>query len=197
MDKKTKILQTSMDLFKRTGSITTREVATKAGVNVASINYYFGSKEHLLREIMLQLEDHLHKVMDRILGDSQDLDSLKSNSSKEFYNFISEAPGFFIYALSFILSPNNAKALNDRLDTRYLSPVMRYVTSVVTDYSSVNDPAEIRNRSFIFMSSLAVSFITSGSLEVYKDMDDLPFMEYGERNNFESYISSLIELIVK
>lgn len=51
--KKEKILQTVMSLLDNEedlGQITVREIASRAEVNVALINYYFGSKEMLIQE---------------------------------------------------------------------------------------------------------------------------------------------------
>ncbi len=54
-DKKTHIINTAVELFAEKGfeGTSIRDIATKADVNVAMINYYFGSKEKLF-ECMLQ-----------------------------------------------------------------------------------------------------------------------------------------------
>ena len=51
-----KILSAARELFEEKGFDLTsvREIATKADVNVALINYHFGSKENLLLAIMEQ-----------------------------------------------------------------------------------------------------------------------------------------------
>jgi AcrR family transcriptional regulator len=53
-DKKQSILDTAETLFAQYGydPTSTREIAEKAGVNVAMISYYFGSKENLLKAII-------------------------------------------------------------------------------------------------------------------------------------------------
>jgi AcrR family transcriptional regulator len=55
MDKKTHIIETAIELFAEKGfeGTSIRDLATKADVNVAMINYYFGSKEKLF-ECMVQ-----------------------------------------------------------------------------------------------------------------------------------------------
>lgn len=49
-DTRSKIISVAIDLIGRHSNlnITTREIAKKANVNLAAINYYFRSKENLL-----------------------------------------------------------------------------------------------------------------------------------------------------
>lgn len=64
-DKKKIILDAAEELFARYGydATSTREIAEKAGANVAMISYYFGSKENLLNAI---IERYSREVLDRI-----------------------------------------------------------------------------------------------------------------------------------
>ena len=57
MDKKNQIIESAIELFAEKGfeGTSIRDLATKADVNVAMINYYFGSKEKLF-ESMVQLK---------------------------------------------------------------------------------------------------------------------------------------------
>lgn len=64
MDKKTQIIESAIELFAEKGyeGTSIRDLATKADVNVAMINYYFGSKEKLF-ESMVQLKAAYTKDM--------------------------------------------------------------------------------------------------------------------------------------
>src|SRR5256885_14188488 len=57
IDKKTHIIDAAVELFAEKGfeGTSIRDLATKADVNVAMVNYYFGSKEKLF-ESMVQLK---------------------------------------------------------------------------------------------------------------------------------------------
>ena len=54
-----KILQATWELIKEEGieSVTIRHIASRAGTNIASVNYYFGSKEQLINEVVKQRMD--------------------------------------------------------------------------------------------------------------------------------------------
>jgi len=62
LDTKSKILQYAIDMVGSRGDVTIRELAETAGVNVASINYYFGSKENLLKEVERHYSTALYNV---------------------------------------------------------------------------------------------------------------------------------------
>lgn len=69
LDTRSKILQKAIDIVGLKGEFTIREVAEKAGVNVASINYYFGNKNNLLKEVEKYYSDLLYKTQYEILTD--------------------------------------------------------------------------------------------------------------------------------
>ena len=51
---KEKIIIATLECIEKKGiqAITVRDIAEKAGINLASVNYYFGSKEALLEEAL-------------------------------------------------------------------------------------------------------------------------------------------------
>ena len=71
MDKREHIIHSALALFAEKGFDNTsiREISTKAGVNVAMVNYYFGSKEKLF-EAMIEHKSHYLKTrLAQIAGD--------------------------------------------------------------------------------------------------------------------------------
>lgn len=62
------ILDAAEQLFAESGfdKTTTRAIATKAGVNIAMLSYYFGSKEKLLYAVLERFSDGLAKVFSHI-----------------------------------------------------------------------------------------------------------------------------------
>ncbi len=54
-DRREKLLQIAVGMYGRDGSFTARDLTAAAGMNIASLNYYFGSKENLVLEIEQRL----------------------------------------------------------------------------------------------------------------------------------------------
>ena len=60
MDQKAKILEVTLNMIKKDGfnGITVRKISKEAKVNVAMINYYFGSKGNLLNQVIAIILDN-------------------------------------------------------------------------------------------------------------------------------------------
>ena len=72
MDKKTHIIETAIELFAEKGfeGTSIRDLATKADVNVAMINYYFGSKEKLFECMVKQKAAYTKDMLEEIAKDT-------------------------------------------------------------------------------------------------------------------------------
>ncbi len=70
-DKKTHIINTAIELFAEKGfeGTSIRDIATKADVNVAMINYYFGSKEKLFESMLEQKAAYTRGALEEIVTD--------------------------------------------------------------------------------------------------------------------------------
>ena len=71
-DKKSHILNMAMELFAEKGfeGSSIRDLAARAGVNVAMVNYYFGSKEKLFESLVEQKASYTRGVLDEIVKNS-------------------------------------------------------------------------------------------------------------------------------
>src|ERR1700712_2485826 len=67
-DKKTHIINHAIDLFAEKGfeGTSIRDLATRADVNVAMVNYYFGSKEKLFESIVEERASYTRGLLDEI-----------------------------------------------------------------------------------------------------------------------------------
>ncbi len=72
-EKKGQILEAAESLFSEKGfdGSSVRDIAEKAGVNVAMISYYFGSKEKLMQSIFERRNEHFKMQVESLLRDEQ------------------------------------------------------------------------------------------------------------------------------
>ncbi len=70
---KTRILDTAEQLFAEKGYAATsiRNITTEAGVNLASVNYHFGSKETLLHQVFARRIGPVNEVRIRLLDEAE------------------------------------------------------------------------------------------------------------------------------
>ena len=83
-DTKNKILDAAETLFSQQGFMQTsmREITTLAGVNLASVNYHFGSKKNLIQSVLKRYLDVLMPQFDTILNHSDS--NLECNNLEGF-----------------------------------------------------------------------------------------------------------------
>src|SRR3954453_18460676 len=67
-DKKAHIINHAIDLFAEKGfeGTSIRDLATRAGVNVAMVNYYFGTKEKLFESLVADRASYTRGLLDEI-----------------------------------------------------------------------------------------------------------------------------------
>ncbi len=72
-DTKTRIMDAAEKLFSKRGvqGASLRMITRKAGVNLAAINYHFGSKENLVGAVLKRVIGRLAKKRDRILEEAK------------------------------------------------------------------------------------------------------------------------------
>ena len=72
-DKRAHIIETAMDLFAGKGyeGTSIRDIAEKASVNLAMVNYYFGSKEKLFENIVEYKSSLTRGLLDEILKNQE------------------------------------------------------------------------------------------------------------------------------
>jgi len=71
IDKRTHIINAAIDLFAEKGfeGTSIRELAQKADVNVAMVNYYFGSKEKLFEALLEMKASYMRDKLEELEGD--------------------------------------------------------------------------------------------------------------------------------
>ena len=98
MTKKEQILETALGLFGRNGYEATsiRDLSAEAGINVAMINYYFGSKEKLFEQVIEYKAAYLRNIFMELEKDTV-LDPMKKIEAivDYFVDRVFSSPSFY------------------------------------------------------------------------------------------------------
>jgi TetR/AcrR family transcriptional regulator, regulator of cefoperazone and chloramphenicol sensitivity len=194
-DKKERIKQSAIAMFAQKGNITIRDIAKETGVNVASINYYFGGKENLLAEIELAMVNKLHTLFGDIEQKKLDARQTGEYFIEKAYVFIQENPGFFKFIGGTLVDQNVPYTLKYINQEMLDGPLKKFIFSLIKEGSGLKDKTEIENRCMIFFASLALpvfqpQFSEKGTFIAY-------FLEVIEKDNFTSYMNSLMNMLMR
>ena len=86
-DKKEHIISSAIELFAERGfeGTSIRDLAAKADVNIAMINYYFGSKDKLFEAMVVQKASFMREKLEEIAGDKSKSEIEKMDTVIESY----------------------------------------------------------------------------------------------------------------
>ena len=66
---KQKIIDSAKDLLRVKGSFTIKEIADECFINIAAVNYHFGSKDNLLNIVLQEIVDELKGLLTRTIDE--------------------------------------------------------------------------------------------------------------------------------
>ena len=134
-DTRSRIMKTAVEMIGREGNlnVTIREIAEKAGVNIAAINYYFSSKENLIEEVERVTVEQTQLIYNRLLDESKSPRERLITWADELMSYLIDYPGIiYMIGTRVLQSDNKSDGLSDYLsisDTR-LNPVVGELTGV-------------------------------------------------------------------
>jgi AcrR family transcriptional regulator len=150
-DAKTQIIQATLELIENQGihRVTVRKIATRAGVNVAAVNYHFGSKEQAVFAALQTLRSRFGQAFTCLRQENE-------APRERLVNFMSA------YCDTALAYPTLVKAfvnqtLSAEIQQDYAAFVQRegleLITRTLAEYLSLEDEA-LRMKAFQMMSSL-------------------------------------------
>ncbi|MDF2519464.1 MAG: transcriptional regulator, TetR family [Clostridia bacterium] len=154
LDTKSRILQEAIAIVGLKGEFTIREVAEKAGVNVASINYYFGNKNNLLKEVENYYSDILYKTQLEILQD----DSLSSEDklkgwAKSLIGFMFESPALIGLIVNIVNEDKSYKPI--LVQKIYLnSELQDIIQDIIKDGTGITEEKVLKFKYLQFFSGI-------------------------------------------
>jgi len=111
-----KLIETAKELFLAKGvdRVGVREIATKAGINLSLMNYYFRSKEKLLETIFEMLIENKAIVLRQILDSDKPIEVKIKDYVYKYIDLLIEDPLLVSFVLS-IIHRNNDKITKMRV----------------------------------------------------------------------------------
>lgn len=188
MDTKSRIMATAIDIMGRNANIdvTIREIARQANVNIASINYYFGSKEQLFIEV----ENTLVGGIDDIYG------LLSDNSNSMRVNLINWADDLMQYLLEYpgIIFLWASRVIKDKTDNQDIIKLIAYseanLNEIVKQLTGTDNADEIEFKVIQLISSIISPVI------MYLGIGEHLVIDINDAAVRKSYITSLIDSII-
>ncbi len=166
-----RIFRAAQEVFSNKGyrGGTTREIAEKAGVNLAAIHYYWGSKDALFKAVHQHLYDHLLPIF-------QDLAPrlVKSPAQQLIYEGVSRAADFLDeqpeVARLDVHTVVDKRNYDLPLDSQHLKDLMRLVTSGIEPFKTmgvVHQDVDIEMLSFCVTAAYDYFFAADDLLESF------------------------------
>ena len=194
LDTKNKILESAIEIVGLKGDVTVRELADLAEVNIASINYHFGNKKNLLKEVEKHYSTSLYNLQYNILT-SRDLSPYDKilNWSKSLSGFITQYPALIGLIVNLTTEDKSYKpALIQKI---YLNQDLKVlIQKIIANIIDTKDE-RIINFKYLQIFSGILGPIINRVVEENFANGSLNF-SLASKEDFEEYIKYLIDTIL-
>ena len=192
---KEKILSTTIELYGMKGDITVREICEKAGVNVASINYHFGSKDNLLKEVEKHYSRLLFNIQNEIIMDKSKEPRRKLiDWANALMKFVLDYPALIMLVTNLVLQDEsyNPEIINKFLASKESKENIQKIIYSITKI----DNKEILNFKYMQLFSGVIGPIVFQMIPNIKDTNKV-FVDLNNEEERKKYIENLVDTIVK
>ena len=192
MTTKESIIHTTKELLKTRTNLTIKDITEASNINVAAVNYYFGSKDNLVNIVLKEAITELKvKIYEELLIPNDDTGKpgnteLMINKAVDLiYGFAEEYIG--VIYLSFIGSEGQGNSTNILVnefvtDTAFLEKLFE----VFREITGINDPLKLTAKYVILFSSFSVPLFLRS---VIPNVTNAKFKEYKD-----AYIKELVKV---
>jgi AcrR family transcriptional regulator len=195
LETKEKILNATIDIVGVKGEATIREITEKAGVNVASINYYFGNKNNLLKEVENYYAEKLLKTGYDILRD----DNLKSKDKlfKWALNLIEYMYKYPALIAIIVKLTNDDKSYNPVMIKKiyFNDEIREIIEDIIKDITKIEDNRILNFKYLQLFSGILGTVINHVVVSIYGDKKSI--LNLGDPEELRQYIRLLIDSILK
>ena len=183
MTTKESIIHTTKELLKTRTNLTIKDITEASNINVAAVNYYFGSKDNLvnivLKEVITELKTKIYNellIPSNNIGKSENTELMVNKAVDLIYGFSEEYIG--VIYLSFISSESQGDSANILVNEFLTDTVfLRKLLEVFSEVTGINDPLKLTAKYIILFSSFGVPLflrsvipnVTNTKFKEYKD----------------------------
>ena len=195
LNTKEKILSATIELYGIKGDITVREICEKAGVNVASVNYHFGSKDNLLKEVEKHYSRLLFNIQNKIIMDRKKEPREKLiDWADALMKFVLDYPALIMLVTNLVLQD---KSYNPEIIDKFLGSIesKKNIQNIIYSLTNIDDK-EILNFKYIQLFSGVIGPIVFQMIPNIKDTNKV-FMDLNNEEERKRYIENLVDTIVK
>ena len=188
------IIDKTRDLIQEKGAVTIKDIAEATNMNVAAVNYHFGSKDNLIQLVIFEVLNKLkQEIMERLitLNETQDMDSFLFETLTLLYNFVVNNVGVTKYL--FLSLDSQLLSANELINSFFAeNEFTELVYKQLNLIMKTDDPKKLTTRYMIIFSSVVMPLLVQllqGQEGVATMFTDPEFKEY--------YINDLLDLIKK
>jgi len=191
---KTKIILQAKKLLKTKGSFTIKDIADLCYINIAAVNYHFGSKENLLNIVLSQIIDELKSLLKNTIDQFQDHTSNEETMEiilTVTYQFALENMGIINYL--FLQNEYQNENVHILIKEFFIdSPFTKEIYQKIADVTHTNDPETIRVKYLLLFSSFAIPLF----IQILNDKNNQENLSIKQPSFRKKYINELLKILV-
>ncbi|MDF2671975.1 MAG: transcriptional regulator, TetR family [Clostridiales bacterium] len=194
-DTKSKIFQAAIDIVGLKGEVTIKEISEKAGVNIAAINYHFGNKNNLLREVENHYTDLLYKIQHEILVNEELPPSKKLIQwAKGVVDFMFKYPALLALIVNIVSEDKNYNPAI--IKNIYLNSEMQVsVKNIIRESTGINEEKLLNYKYMQIFSGILGPVINKAVSSIYSEGKGI--MDIDNSDELNEYITILVNSILK
>jgi AcrR family transcriptional regulator len=193
---KRKIIETTKELLKKNASVTIKDIADACYVNIAAVNYHFGSKEHLL---IIVIEEVLKELKTFVLDDVMNMAKLETievlleSIMTYIYNFSIDNIGVLNYL--FLTNELQFESSNVLIDTFFKdNDFTKVIYANLSKNLDIKNPKELFAKYLILFSSFSIPlFIQISQLRSPQGLQIDTFKDPEFRQYFISNVIKMVQ----
>ena len=181
-DTKSKIIEAAAEIIgrERNLNLTIREIANRAEVNIASVNYYFGSKDNLLSEVEMLLMEKIRQIYTGLDNDSLSTREKLINWADNLIKHLIDFPGIIYLIGTRVLERENT-CLNI-----YLNLLETDLVPLVKELTGIKDESIAGFKVLHLISGIVYPIL------IFSSDNETAGIDIGNADTRKQYVRSLI-----